>query len=92
MTFSHADCLQSEAVKKELFQENVNDNCLDLIDQLGQLSGNQGDLYRLKAGINTCKQLIAGELGSRVQDILKKIELLYSSTRTGGVGKIEPKL
>ncbi|CRL43596.1 Cell invasion protein SipD [Sodalis glossinidius str. 'morsitans'] len=79
MTFSHADSLQSEVVKKELFQENVNDNCLDLIDQLGQLSSKHSDLYRLKAGIKTFKQLMAGEPGSRVQDILKKIELLSPS-------------
>lgn len=76
MPFAHADSLQSEAVKKELFQENVNDNCLDLIDHLGKSSSKHGDLYRLKAGINTFKQLMAGEPGSRAQDLQKKIELL----------------
>lgn len=75
MPFAHADSLQSEAVKKELFQESVNDNCLDLIDHLCQSSGKHGDLHRLKAGINTFKQLMAGELGSRVQDMCKRIEL-----------------
>lgn len=75
-TFAHTDSLQSEAVKKELFQESVNDNCLDLIDHLCQSSGKNGDLHQLIAGVKACKQLMAGELGSRAQDLQKKIELL----------------
>ncbi|WP_084790108.1 IpaD/SipD/SspD family type III secretion system needle tip protein [Candidatus Sodalis sp. SoCistrobi] len=70
------DSLQNEAVKREQFHEKFNEISLDLLEQLGQLSHKHGDLYRLKAGINIFKQLKAGEPGSRVQDILKKIEML----------------
>ena len=75
-TFAHTDGLQSEAVKKELFKEKVNDTFFDVIDHLGQSSGKHGDLHRLIAGIKVCKRLTAGELGSRAQDLQKKIELL----------------
>ncbi|WP_406705652.1 IpaD/SipD/SspD family type III secretion system needle tip protein [Sodalis sp.] len=82
MHFGHADSLQNEAVKREQFHDKFDETAHDLLDLLGKLSGKHGDLSRLKAGILNQKHLKAGELGSRVQDILQKFELLPPFTTT----------
>lgn len=76
MHFYHADSIQNEAVKREQFHDKVVKTFHVLFDQLGKLSGIHGDLSRLKTGILNYQQLKAGELGSRVHDILQKFESL----------------